>query len=232
MTGNPTRRAPTGQEASVPEHPHHDPDHHGSHFDDRAATWDGTPGKREEAAAVAGAVVDALDLRGDERLLEYGAGTGLVAAALADHVGRVTLADASAGMLAVMRAKVAEGDLPAGTRVLELDLTRDAVPSERFDVVVCSLVLHHLVEVPPVLGALHDLLAEGGHLAVLDLDTDPDGSFHAQVDDFHGHDGFDREQFSLWLADAGFERVTVVDGVAVTKPDGDYPTFLATARRA
>ncbi|WP_462418976.1 class I SAM-dependent DNA methyltransferase [Kytococcus sp. Marseille-QA3725] len=202
-----------------------------NHFDERAADWDEKPGKREESVRIAEAVASALPLQGDERLLEYGAGTGLVATALADRVGPVTLADASTGMVEVMRQKAAAGQLPGGARVWQLDLTREESPAEQFDLVVCSLVLHHLPDVPPVLTALRGLLAADGQLAVLDLDSDPDGSFHAHLDDFDGHHGFDREQLAVWLADAGFVDVDVRDGTTISRPDGDYPAFLATARR-
>ena len=47
----------------------------------------------------------------DARVLELGAGTGLLGLALS-HVGAVVLADASDGMLAVAEAKIATGAYP------------------------------------------------------------------------------------------------------------------------
>jgi hypothetical protein len=44
------------------------------------------------------------------------------------HVGRITLADPSAGMRAVMEDKVTSGTFPSDTRVWDLDLVRDEVP--------------------------------------------------------------------------------------------------------
>ena len=68
-----------------------------NHFDERAATWDDDPAKVERANVVAAAIREAIALDGSERLLEYGAGTGLVTQALRDAVGPVTLADTSGG---------------------------------------------------------------------------------------------------------------------------------------
>jgi predicted TPR repeat methyltransferase len=199
------------------------------HFDAAAATWDLEPGKVAEARRLADAITTRLALSGRERLLEYGAGTGLVSQALVPHVGAVTLADSSAGMRRVAKEKVAGGLLPAGTRVWGLDLESGTTPDERFDLVVASLVLHHVHDVPRVLSGFRGLLAPGGHVAIADLDTE-DGSFHAHLHDFDGHPGFDRRQLARWLEEAGFEDVEVRDFTTIDKDGTPFPVFLATAR--
>ena len=198
------------------------------HFDDAAATWDAEPGKAEEARRLADALTASLALAGDERLLEYGAGTGLVTQALVPHVGAVTLADRSAGMRRVAEDKVAQGALPPGTRVWDLDLETGSAPDEQFDLVVASLVLHHVHDVPRVLAGFRACLAPGGHVAIADLDTE-DGSFHAHLHDFDGHPGFDRHRLSRWLTDAGFTGVSVRDFSTIDKDGTPFPVFLATA---
>jgi ubiquinone/menaquinone biosynthesis C-methylase UbiE len=200
------------------------------HFDNHASTWDLEPRKRAEARLLADAIASTLPLNGRERLLEYGAGTGLVAQALTPLVGSVTLADSSAGMRKVAEEKVADGHLPAGTDVWDLDLQSGPVPDERFDLLVCSLVLHHVHDIPRVLAGFHTLVAPGGHVAVADLDTE-DGSFHAQLHDFDGHPGFDREQLVHWLTEAGFADITVGDCLEIHQEGSTFPVFLATARR-
>ena len=67
---------------------------------------------RRRARDVAEAVAAAVPLTGRERMLEYGAGTGLVSQALAERVGPITLADTSSGMRSVMEGKIAAGALP------------------------------------------------------------------------------------------------------------------------
>ncbi|WP_374928125.1 class I SAM-dependent methyltransferase [Kytococcus sedentarius] len=204
------------------------------HFTERAATWDDDAGTVRRSRAVADAVRSAVPLTGTEHLLEYGAGTGLVSAALLDHVGRVTLVDRSAGMREVAERKVGAGVFPPDTRVLDLDLGDATVPPElagTIDLVVCSLVLHHVPDVPRVLTGFRELLTPGGHVAIVDLDSD-DGEFHAQVHDFDGHDGFDRERLSGWLGDAGFTAVAVGDAVPIEKHGTTFTSFLATGVRA
>lgn len=199
-------------------------------FDERARTWDDDPQKWERAGAIAEQIAAEAAPGPATRLLEYGAGTGLVAQALADRVGQVTLADPSAGMREVMREKVAAGVLPTDARVWDLDLARDPLPSDRFDLVASVMALHHIRDYRAVLGAFASLLAPGGYVAVVDLDED-DGSFHAHSPEFAGHDGFPREQFRRDLESAGFDDVTVRTCYELERDDGVYALFLATGRR-
>ncbi|WP_431473111.1 methyltransferase domain-containing protein [Ornithinimicrobium sp. W1665] len=202
---------------------------HAEHFDQQAATWDDDPDKVRRARDVAEAVATAVPLTGRERMLEYGAGTGLVSQALQDRVGPVTLADTLAGMRSVMEGKVAAGVLPRDARVVSLDVEMQQVPQERFDLIVGSLVLHHVQQLDAALAALADLLTPGGHLCIADLDSE-DGSFHQH--DFDGHHGFDRVALAADLEAVGLTDVRVEDCTTIEKDGGTYRVFLATARRA
>lgn len=209
-------------------------DHHGHEhedgeplsFDERAATWD-DPEKTATAREVAAAIRSRLPLSRDHKMLEYGAGTGLLTQALRDDVGHVVLTDVSDGMLEVMRRKVAEGVIP-DAEVQRLDLLTEPAHCERVDLVTSMLTLHHVTDVPTVLNGLFASLVPGGHVAIADLDAE-DGSFHgegAQV-----HHGFDREHLRAQLTDAGFTDVEVADATEMDKDGRQYSIFLATALR-
>ncbi|MFA9444927.1 class I SAM-dependent methyltransferase [Egicoccus sp. AB-alg6-2] len=205
-------------------HVHHDGDDegHGS-FDARAATWDDDPEKVERARIVADAIVEAVPVTGDARLLEYGAGTGLLAQFLAPHVGTITVADPSEGMRAVMLDKVERGELP-GAKVVDIDLD----PDERFDLVVSLMALHHVPEPADALALLATVTEPGGTVALADLEAE-DGSFHGEG--FGGHHGFEPATLDDWLVAAGFGTSTFSRVHTVTKDGRDYPLFLAVARR-
>lgn len=196
-------------------------------FDERAATWD-DPAKVERAQRTAAAIKARLALADSVRLLEYGAGTGLVSQALQDAVGPITLADTSAGMREQIQRKIEAGSLHHA-RVWDIDLNTAATPpGERFDLIVTSMVLHHVEQLDPMLAAFAALLEPGGHLCVLDFDHE-DGSFHGV--DFHGHNGFHRHEFEALLIAAGFREVGFEDCGTVDRDGRDYPLFLATATR-
>lgn len=219
---------------SAPGHEHAD-DHAGHeggrHFDDRAATWDQDPDKIRQSGEVAAAIAAAVPLPARARVLEYGAGTALVTTALLPHLTDpvLTLADNSSGMRQVLADKVAAGDLPSPTRVWDLDLESHPVPTDRFDLVLTSNVMHHVQHLDQVLAGFAELLDAGGHLCIADLDRE-DGSFHDH--DFGGHHGFSREELAAQLETAGLTDVRVGDAGKVVKGGRDYSVFLAVARKA
>lgn len=197
-------------------------------FDEKAATWDDDPAKRRRAEAVARCIADTVAFDRSARLLEYGAGTGLVTQALRDAVGPVTLADTSAGMRDVLRAKIDAGAL-GDARVWDVNLETDPPPDERFELIVTVMTLHHIHDLARVLAAFAGLLAPGGHLCIADLEQE-DGSFHGP--DFDGHHGFDRTALAATLAAAGFTDITFSDCTQMERDGVTYPIFLATCTPA
>jgi SAM-dependent methyltransferase len=197
-------------------------------FDDQAATWDDDPAKVERAEIVARAIADAVPLDRSTRVLEYGAGTGLVTQALRDAVGAVTLADTSAGMREVIERKIASGVIP-DARVWDVDLAeQDAPTGEAFDLIVTVMTLHHIPDLTRVLANFATLLRDGGHLCIADLEAE-DGSFHGEG--FAGHHGFARPDLQARLEAAGFTDVAFRPCHHIERETGTYLMFLATATR-
>ena len=198
-----------------------------SFFDERAATWDDDPAKVERARVVADAIRASIPLDGSTRVLEYGAGTGLVTQALRGDVGPVTVADTSAGMREVLADKIARGLLPENARVWDVDLSTEPPPDEHFDLVVTVMALHHVDPVERALSAFAAMLDGGGHLCVVDLEAE-DGSFHGHG--FEGHHGFARSTLAALLEGAGFTDIEIRPCFEVERDSGTFPLFLATAR--
>lgn len=207
-------------------------DHSAAGFDARAATWDDDPSKVERAQAVADAIVREVPLAPSMRALEYGAGTGLLSFLLRKHLGEITLADVSEGMLAVARAKIAAaGD--ANMKAVRLDLLTDPTPARRFDIVYSLMTLHHIGDTGRILRRFHDVLARSGVLCVADLDRE-DGSFHGAG--FDGHNGFDRDALAAKACLAGFADVRFTTAYEMHKQAAGaprtFPIFLMVAVNA
>ncbi|MEO7268584.1 MAG: class I SAM-dependent methyltransferase [Knoellia sp.] len=215
------------------QHEHKNEGDHG-HFDAAASTWDADPAKLERARATAVLLRETLGLTGTERVLEIGGGTGQLSIALADHVAAVLVTDASPGMVDVARDNIERAGLADRLTTERLDLVTDPPPEGSFDGVWAQLALHHVRDVGLLLQRVKALLAPGGWVAVVELDDDRAGTFHANHDNFTGHDGFDRESFANLLRDSGFHDVSVVDAGSVEKElggdhqgRGTFATFLA-----
>ena len=200
-------------------------------FDEKAQEWDNDPVKLERAAAVAAAIRNRVRLSPDLSALEYGCGTGLLSFALYRELGSITLADSSAGMLAVLREKIAASGADH-LRPMRLDLTVDPLPAERYDLIYTLMTLHHVSDVDRILRDFHALLRPDGALCIADLDRE-DGSFHGAG--FDGHHGFEREALQDQLARAGFGEIQFDTCYMMRKPQGEgareYPVFLAVARK-
>ena len=193
---------------------------HRHHFDDQAAEWDKDPKKIERARRTVQLIVDTVQLQGNERVFEFGAGTGLVSQYLAPHVGALTLADNSHGMREVIANKIEAGILE-GAELSDSDLVEGQLPNKKYDLVVASLVLHHVANVPALLTSFASILAPGGVACIIELD-DSGGKFHAHIDHYDGHDGFKRDEFEQSLRDAGFAEVQFHDVGKIEREDGEY----------
>jgi 2-polyprenyl-3-methyl-5-hydroxy-6-metoxy-1,4-benzoquinol methylase len=128
-------------------------------------------------------------------------------------------------MLEVLAGKAVALGLPLRTRLLDPAATDLGGP---YDLILSSMTLHHVQDVPALFRAFAAHLQPGGAVALADLDEEP-GTFH----DGHGdvfHLGFKREAIREWLEAAGFMAVGVETAAVTRKADREYPIFLATAR--
>lgn len=190
------------------------------HFDANAKHWDENPRIVARAQHVADGIRARVPLHAGMTAFEYGCGTGLVSFHLRPHVGRITLADTSRGMLDVVRQKIQTGGITTMTTI-QLDLQHDPMPDDRFDLIYASNALHHVPDVDTVLQKFSALLNPGGWLCIADLDLE-DGAFHGK--DFHGHHGFEREALRRQFTDLGLSNVSVSTCFTMQRQQDDGTT--------
>ena len=132
-----------------------------------------------KGADIRQATVELARIEPGDRLLDVGCGTGdltLAAKALAGPGGEVVGTDASPEMIDAARRKAAR----AGLKVtFQVDLVEKmSFPDDRFDVVLSSLMMHHLPDdlKRQGLSEIYRVLRPGGRLLVVDLESSTGGS--------------------------------------------------------
>ncbi len=193
-------------------------------FDQQAASWDQNPGRVKLAHDIAQAISEERILTPEMDVLEFGCGTGLLTVLLSPHVRSVTGVDSSQGMLDVLKGKM-EGEGLTNIRAQYLDIEKGDSIEGAYDLVVCSMTLHHVKETKPLLELFHKITAPRGHICLADLDPD-DGQFHGENDTVF-HAGFDRASLREALQQVGFEDVRARTAAQVVKPipDGGSRSF-------
>ena len=129
-------------------------------------TWDADVYHQVSApqVAMAGAVLDRLELRGDETVLDAGCGSGRVTRMLLERLphGRVIAVDASPQMVARAREELAG----ATADVREADLAALALgPDELVDAVFSNATFHWVPDHDALFACLAAALAPGGRLS-------------------------------------------------------------------
>lgn len=195
-------------------------------FEDKARDWDTRPVPLQISEGVGAALLARVPLRPDLRVIDFGAGTGLVCAKVAPHVATVFAVDISQAMLAQLAAKP---QLAGKVEIRCQDLLVQPL-GETVDLVVSAMAMHHVQDTARLLDAFAAHLVPGGRIALADLDRE-DGSFHAAGTEGVYHHGFDRDQLAAQLARAGFVDVEFATATRVIRDGRGYDVFLVTATR-
>jgi len=201
-------------------------------FDSAAAEWDSNPGRVALARAVVAAIRNVVKLRPDMSVMDFGAGTGLITLGLVPYVASITAVDTSSEMLRMLDQKLKVQQV-RNVRTLHRDIADVSRLPVEFDLIVSSMVLHHIQDVPQVLQQLRSSLRPGGFVALADLESE-DGSFHTDPTGVY-HRGFDRLQVCRWLQAAGFTATEAREAHQMVRTSSDgknriYPVFLVTGR--
>ena len=195
-------------------------------FRDKATDWDSRPVPQQISEGVFAAIAANVALEGDLTVMDFGAGTGLVAGKLAPHVKKILAVDVSPAMLEQLAKKP---ELAGKAEVVCRDIL-EAPLDVAVDLVVSAMAMHHVEDTRALLRALFGHLAPGGRAALADLDAE-DGTFHPADIEGVFHHGFDRAALGALLGEVGFSDVHFVTACEVTKEGRTYPIFLVTATK-
>jgi ubiquinone/menaquinone biosynthesis C-methylase UbiE len=197
-----------------------------SRFDKVADEWDKKDIRLMIAKQCAEAIKKHVPLQSSMKVMDFGAGTGLLSFDIAPHVHQVVAVDTSEKMLQVLLSKNSEGCevIIHHGDIMHLPIAHD------FDGVVSSMAMHHVEDTERFLKSLYAHLKPGGFIAICDLDKE-DGSFHSHGNEGVHHLGFDQQELAMKAEKAGFGDVCFHEAMVIEKESGSYPVFLMHAVR-
>jgi ArsR family transcriptional regulator len=190
-----------------------------SFFSTRAGQWDRLRAELYGAGADVtplAALLEPTWIVGD-----LGCGTGQTSAALAPYVERVIAVDESSPMLSAARRRL---DTRDNVELRSGSLEDLPIDDGSLDVAVLSLVLHFVVEPGSVLAEAARVLRPGGRLLIVDMMPHEREEYRATMG--HLWLGFNEEQLTTWLGDAGFDPPRIVP--LAPDPQARGPGLFAT----
>ena len=174
-----------------------------AYFDEQANQWD-TEYRIKRARRISDEIKKRVLFEPNNKVLEFGCGTGLISMNLVDGIQQITCVDNSEGMLSILKNKI-DKELKEEKFIVENDLFSENINKESFDGIYSSMALHHVKDIEKIGVQFNNLLKTNGKLCIVDLMPD-DGTFHRNEPDFDGHNGFDPKELSGKYAKLGFRE--------------------------
>ena len=204
-------------------------------FSEKAKMWDSNPQVMALADLFSAELDKIVPDHSGLAILELGCGTGLVGLRYAEKAASLDMVDASPAMLDVLRtkeeARASHVTVHEGTLSM---LVGQAVAPESADWIISNMALHHVKDIPALIGELHRLIKPGGRVTIGELETEP-GTFHAP--DVVPHNGFDPYELSRLFEKGGFTLNKTHTFLTMPKEDNDgvtrtYSAFILDTTRS
>jgi ubiquinone/menaquinone biosynthesis C-methylase UbiE len=164
-------------------------------------------------AALHRRIVELAGIRPGERILDVGCGPGrlaLVAGTAAGPAGETCAIDPAPEMVELARQKAAQAGVTVRFEVGVIEAL--PYPQDHFDVVLSSLMLHHLSDELKRRGLaeIHRVLKPAGRLVAVDFGATPREGIGHLLCVLRLRTGWDHaERLRTMLGDAGFEAVEI-----------------------
>jgi tRNA (cmo5U34)-methyltransferase len=206
---------------------------HDNRFDQIAGLWDKDEQRVRMAENIAEEMIRNLELQKDHVLLDYGTGTGIIALKLQPYVKKVIAIDSSQGMLDTLSIKLTKNEI-TNTEILKGSVEDKTFHFPAVDVIVSSMVLHHIKDIKAAAKAFWDALKPNGQIAIADLDED-NGEFHADPNAAM-HNGFNHAKLQNIFLNAGFKSIRFREAYTVKKQSAKgkesvFKIFLMLAQK-
>jgi len=195
-------------------------------FEEKAKNWDVSDRSRLLSSGIGACIIKNVALDEGMHVLDFGAGTGLIASQVAPYVKKITAVDVSESMLEKLTSKL---ELIDKVEALCQDITVKPI-GIKYDLIMSAMAMHHVQDTDNMIKQLAAHAKLGGKIALADLDSE-DGTFHSRGTEGVYHNGFDRNEFECILKRHGFRDIRFETALTFESENGSYPIFLALATK-
>ena len=193
-------------------------------FSEKAKDWDVNEMVLQLSNATSSAILKNIEFNDQMKVMDFGAGTGLITSHVAPFVDSITAVDISQAMLEKLSEKLGSN---SKVQTVCQDITAQPL-AQKFDVIMSAMAMHHVEDTNLLVQRFAEHLDSGAKIALADLDEE-DGTFHPADIEGVFHDGFNRDNLKEILENNGFADVQFVTAHTVNKETKNYPIFLVTA---
>mmetsp|Transcript_5027 Transcript_5027/g.7682 ORF Transcript_5027/g.7682 Transcript_5027/m.7682 type:complete len:191 (+) Transcript_5027:29-601(+) len=145
-------------------------------WDDIADKWEDQEGVKTYSENAFQSLMDVVSLSRNERVLDFGCGTGLLAEKLAPHVRNIVAVDASPKMIEVLNRKNIGNIKPISCFLTGEVVSEHDDLQEKFDLIVASSALLFVPDFEGTLSVLKSLLSDNGVIVQWDWLADSSDS--------------------------------------------------------
>ena len=195
-------------------------------FNEKAKDWDANEMRTMLSSAIGLSILAHVSLHEQMRVMDFGAGTGLISSQVAPLVKKIVAVDISEAMLNKL---VAKPELQDKVEIVCQDIIEKPI-ADNFDLIMSAMSMHHVKDTSKLIQRFSEHLNPGASIALADLDKE-DGSFHPEDSEGVFHLGFKRNELQIILEKYGFREVQFVTAHTINKEEKKYPIFLVTATK-
>ena len=196
-----------------------------NYFDKVAKEWN-TPKRNSASEEIKEIILNRLEGERDLskiKVLEIGAGNGILAMLLSKHFYKIDCVDSSLGMREEFLKN--KGEFSADNVFIYDESFLDNI-TEKYDFIYSHRVFHHIADVESELKLLKKLITPKGKFYLMDFCTIP-AEFHKDFPDFDGHNGFSEEEIRAYFKNTGWKLTNYEIIRHGKKDDIEYDIFLA-----
>jgi len=196
-------------------------------FNEKAKDWDANEMRTKLSSAIGSSILAHVSLHEQMRVMDFGAGTGLISSQVAPLVKKIVAVDISEAMLNKL---VAKPELQDKVEIVCQDIIEKPI-ADNFDLIMSAMSMHHVKDTSKLIQRFSEHLNPGASIALAHLDKE-DGSFHPEDSEGVFHLGFKRNELQIILEKYGFREVQFVTAHTINKEEKKYPIFLVTATKS